>query len=95
MVRIGEMNLKIYYHMDVRFCDDKILALYVGKDPSAGENAYLPSQIVVYTKDGEYVKTLETNYELLHFCYDKANHRIILLTNNEMQFCYLNLDGIV
>lgn len=82
-----------HYNMDVRTCGDKIFALYSGADYRSRE--YYPSQIVIFDTDGKYIKTLETGYHLQHFCYDKDNNRIILYTDDEIQFGYLDLKGII
>ena len=47
------------------------------------------------SNDGNYLKTLETGCHILHFCYDKEYHRLILYTYDEMQFGYLDLEGII
>ena len=44
---------------------------------------------------GNYLKTLETGYQILKLCYDDEHHRLILFSYNEMQFGYLDLEGIV
>ena len=82
-----------HYNMDVRIGGDKIYALYSGEDHRSLE--FYPSKIVVFDCEGNYIKTLETGYHILHFCYDKENHRLILYTNDEMQFGYLDLEGII
>lgn len=82
-----------HYNMDVRTCGDKIFALYSGADYRSRE--YYPSQIMIFDTDGKYIKTLETGYHLQHFCYDKDNDRIILYTDDEIQFGYLDLKGII
>lgn len=82
-----------HYNMDVRIGKNKIYALYSGKDHRTRER--YPSEIMVFDCDGNYLKTLETGCHILHFCYDEEHHRLILYTYDEMQFGYLNLDGII
>lgn len=82
-----------HYNIDVRIGGDKIFALYSGEDHRSLE--FYPSKIVIFDSDGNYIKTLETGYHLLHFCYDKENHRLILYTRDEIQFGYLDLEGII
>lgn len=82
-----------HYNMDVHVCGDKILALYSGADYRSKE--FYPSKIRVFDTAGNYIKTLETGYPILYFCYDKDHHRIILYTYDEMQFGYLDLEGII
>lgn len=82
-----------HYNMDIRIGKDKIFALYSGAHYQSKDS--YPSKIVVFDVDGNYLKTLETGYHLLSFCYDKENHRLIFMTNDEMQFGYLDLEGII
>ena len=82
-----------HYNMDVRIGKDKIYALYSGEDHRTRER--YPSKIVIFDCDGNYLKTLETGCHILHFCYDKEYHRLILYTYDEMQFGYLDLEGII
>lgn len=82
-----------HYFMDARIGKDKIFALYSGNDHRSRER--YPSKVVIYDCNGNYLKTLETGYHILHFCYDKENHRLILYTYDEMQFGYLDLEGII
>lgn len=82
-----------HYNMDVRIGRDKIYALYSGEDHRTRER--YPSKIVIFDCNGNYLKTLNTGYHILHFCYDKEYHRLILYTYDEMQFGYLELKGII
>lgn len=82
-----------HYAMDLRIGINKIFTLYAGADHRSRER--YPSKVVIYDCNGNYLKTLETGYHILHFCYDKENHRLILYTYDEMQFGYLDLEGIV
>ena len=86
---------------NVAFCKDKIVAIY-----EEGNNSFLvdkngisgnyPSNFVVFDIHGDYIQTLETGYnQILRFCYDKENNRIIMIMNNMIQFAYLDLDGVV
>ena len=88
-----EITYTCHYFMDTRIGKDKIFALYSGNDYRSRER--YPSQIIIYDCNGNYLKTLETGYHILHFCYDKENHRLILYTYDEMQFGYLDLEGII
>jgi hypothetical protein len=45
--------------------------------------------------EGDYIQTLETGYNISDFCYDKDNNRIIMSLDAEVQFAYLDLDGLV
>lgn len=96
----GKEN-SLRYYGDVCFCGDKIIALY-----SSGEDRYYednagrmrttkPTKFLVFNKEGDYLYTWETGYQIVKFCYDKDNHRIIMVLDDEMQFAYLDLEEIV
>ena len=83
------------------FCKDKIAVLYrdgnntrdVDKE---GRREYCPANFVIFNIHGDYIQTLETGYnQILRFCYDNDNNRIIMLLDDIIQFAYLDLDGIV
>lgn len=79
-----------YYAMFPVFCDDKIIVGYSGKDNRA-EDSY-PTKFIVFDLDGNYLRTLETEYKISDFCYDPDNNRLILCMNDDIQFGYLELD---
>lgn len=81
-----------HYNMEVCICSDKILALYAGVDHRGND---YPTQIRVFDTNGEYIKTLYMGCHLYRFCYDKENHRIIFVAGDEIQFGYLDLEGII
>lgn len=51
--------------------------------------------LMVFNLNRITLKTLETEYKLSDFCYDEDNNRLILSLNDEIQFAYLDLDGII
>ncbi len=81
---------KIHYNMDVCIGGDKIYALYLGN-----EHDYYPTKMFVYDTDGNYLKTLDMGYKILNFCYDEEHHRLILHADDDIQFGYLDLEGII
>lgn len=83
-----------HYNMDVEIGGNKIFALYSGKELRPPKEGY-PTQILIFDVEGNYLKTLETGYQILKLCYDKEHHRLILFSYDEIQFCYLNLEGII
>ncbi len=90
----------IEYFQQVALAGDKIMALYLNdngyvKDPAKGIVGNLATKLLVFDLNGNYIATLETGYHICHFCYDEANNRIILNMNDDMQFGYLNLEGLV
>jgi hypothetical protein len=103
----GELKYNIYgrywndrssnrfnYFGDVAFCNDRILALYSEGSDSASRN-HSPTKFLVFNLSGDYIQTLETGYQITTFCYDKENNRIILSMNDDIQFGYLDMNGIV
>lgn len=53
------------------------------------------TQLMVFDLDGNYLKTLETNYNINHVCYDPTMDRLILGFDDEIQLGYLDMKGIV
>lgn len=83
----------IHYNMDVCIGGDKIYALYSGADQNSKD--YYPTQMLIYDVNGNYLKTLEIGYRILNFCYDEDHHRLILHADDDIQFGYLDLEGII
>lgn len=81
------------YYWNAQFCDDKIIASFSGGDHRT-EDKY-PTQFLVFNLNGDYLKTLDIGYKMLRFCYDPENNRLILCMNDEIQFGYLDLDGVI
>lgn len=91
---------KIGYYGFVQFIGDYIFALYLGdkaftEDEVTGVKGNLPTQFLVFNTQGDYIRTLETGYKVCDFCYDETNNRIIMSLDDEIQFAYLELDGII
>jgi hypothetical protein len=84
---------KIHHYGTVAFCNDRIVASYSGKENFSDE--YLPTKFLVFDLTGDYIQTLETGYRILDFCHDEANNRIIMAFDDDIQFGYLELDGLV
>lgn len=81
------------YYKDAVFCNDKIVALYSHKADRTKPSK--STQFLVFDLNGDYIKTLETDYNISRFCYDKENHRLILSMDDDIQFGYLDLQGLV
>ena len=84
---------RVHHYGDVIFCKDKILASYSGGANFSDE--YNPTKILVFDLHGDYLKTLDIGYKIVDFCYDGDNNRIIMNLNDEIQFAYLNLEGLI
>jgi hypothetical protein len=83
---------KIHHYGKVVFCNDRIVAAYSGGDNNTD---YYPTKFLVFDLTGDYIQTLETGYRIDDFCYDKENNRIIMNLNDDIQFAYLELDGLI
>lgn len=81
-----------YYFWDAEFCGDKIIATFSGGDHRT--DAYYPTKFIVFNLKGDYLQTLEIGYKIIRFCYDKDNNRLVFNMNDDIQFGYLDLDGI-
>lgn len=89
---------RISFYSDVVFAENKIIALYYdGEDTFAnnGTKANYPNKIIVFDLEGNYLKTLDIGYNMRSFCFDKKHNRLIMFLNDEIQFAYLNIEGIV
>lgn len=85
---------KLYHYSKVAFCNDKIVASYSGGINFSG--ADVPTRFFVFDITGNYIQTLETGYKIIDFCYDQENHRIILILNDaDIQFAYLDMEGLI
>jgi hypothetical protein len=95
----GQKGRIRYYGNSVAFCKDRIFALYSGEDFSfnttdSKKRLKHPTKFLVFNLNGDYIKTLETGYQITYFCYDSENNRMIMSLDDEMQFAYLDLDEI-
>jgi len=78
----------------VIFINNKIFASY--GQGNLQTNQFIPTEFLVFDMNGDYLQTIATDYWILDYCYDKENNRIIMCLNDtEMQFAYLDLDGII
>lgn len=81
------------YFRKALFCRDKIIAAYSGKKYDSDD--WKPSKLLVFNLEGDYIKMLEVGYKISDFCYDGENNRLILSLDDEIQFAYLDLEGII
>lgn len=84
---------KTQYFGEVAFCGNKIITSYSGKDTFDKYNQ--ATEFIVLDLNGDYIKTLNIGYNIESFCYDSENNRIIMSLNDDLQFGYLDLDGII
>lgn len=88
------------YYGKVIFCKDDIFALYSGEN-SLSKNKDLhiksnhPTKFIIFDQNGNYIQTLETEYQIIDFCYDQDNNRIIMVLDDDIQFAYLDLNNII
>lgn len=88
----GSGKGKKHHYGEVTFCRDKIIASYAGGDYRTD---YEPTKLLIFDTAGNYLKTLDIGRKIIHICYDKDNNRLIMNLNDEYQFAYLNLDGLL
>lgn len=83
----------ISHYGPVLFCNNRIVALYSGDKRFTKEGrASKPTKFIIFDLEGNYLKTLETGYQIVDFCYDKDNHRIIMSMDDDIQFAYLDME---
>lgn len=95
-----QQNNRISYYRKVAFYKDKIIALYSGKDAFykdkiKGVSVVLPTQFLVFDIHGSYIKTLDVSYAISDFCCDEENNRLIINFDDDIQFGYIDLEGII
>jgi hypothetical protein len=89
---------RISYYGDASFCGNKIIVSFSGKNTfnkETGPKFIYPTKFLVFNLDGDYLQTLETGFRIIKYCCDSENNRIIMsLDDDEMQFAYLDLEGL-
>ncbi|MDR2920264.1 MAG: 6-bladed beta-propeller [Tannerella sp.] len=97
----NQKSNKYMYYDNVAFCKDKILALYApginnfAKKPNGEIKGNNSTQFIIFDLNGDYIQTIETGYKISRFCYDEDNNRIILSMDDDIQFGYFDLAGII
>ena len=82
-----------HYYGSAVFCKGgKILASFSGGDY---DREYEPTKLLVFDLNGDYIKTLDVGYRIFNMCYDEEQHRLYLNFDDEIQFGYLDLEGLV
>ena len=87
-----------YFELLPQICKDKIVCGYKGESTDeTPENplAAWGTKLILFTLDGDYIQTLETGYRINDFCYDEEMNRIIFSFNDDIQFGYLDMNGIM
>lgn len=89
-------NKKNYY-FGVDFIGSDIIASYIGDvgivTDENGPKGNTPSEFIVFDKNGNYKKTIETGSKFTYFCVDEENKRIITYFNNRIEALgYFNID---
>lgn len=87
------------YFEQVAFCKDKIIASYWGDtriyNRNGEQRTHNPDKLLLFDLEGNYISTIEIGYQILSFCYDEDNNRLIFAFDDDIQFGYLDLDGII
>ncbi len=92
----SEFQGKGFFEEDIEICGDKIILTYLGiRSWENRSKLNRPTKLIVFDIEGNYITTLETGLALHEFTYDEENNRLILVANDEMQFSYLDLEGII
>jgi hypothetical protein len=89
----SQKTSQIHHYGKVEFCKNKILVSYSGGNKLSAE--YFPTKFFVFDINGDYLQTIETEYPISDYCYDEKNNRIILNLDDEIQFAYLELNGLI
>lgn len=86
-------SARVPHYRKVAFCGDHIFATYAGENHS--QENHIPTKFIVFDTRGNYIKTIETDHRISDFCYDGVNDRVILNLDSEIQFAYVDLDGLI
>ena len=87
----SEERDKLYHFGDVAFYEDYIIAEY---DGTLWADANLPRICHVFDIDGNYIKTLDFDYNINSISVDEENARLYITFNDEIQFGYLELSDL-
>lgn len=85
---------KYRYYSSAIFVKNKIVASYSHGRDNFGKQSR-PTTLLVFDLNGNYLKTIEIGYNILEFCYDEGDHRIIMTLDDDIQFAYLDLNNII
>jgi hypothetical protein len=88
------VTFRTLYYNAVAICGDKIVALYSGEKhygEAEGGGVSYPTKFLVFDLNGDYIKTLETGYQITRICYDEENKRMLMTLNDDMQFAYFDI----
>lgn len=80
---------KIVHFAKVIIVNDKIVAAYAGGENHTSDE--YANKLLVFSLNGDYIKTLDVGYRILDMCLDRAANRLIFSFNDVVQFGYLNL----
>ncbi len=81
--------VQIYNFGDVFFRGNQIIASYSGEEMRAEDRS--PTKLLIFSTNGDYIKTLDIGHRIIDLCYDEQNDRIIFVFNDMIQFGYLQL----
>ncbi|MGL4492241.1 MAG: 6-bladed beta-propeller [Tannerellaceae bacterium] len=96
----SETSNKMLYFSNPIIYEDKLLVCYSGNknyEPSdqSGIAGYT-SKIMVFSLNGDYLKTLETGYHIIEVVEDYKNQRLVMaLDDADIEFATLDLKGLI
>lgn len=87
------------YYDNVLFCRDKIVASYLGgtrvSNRGGGVHVNYPTRLLIFDVEGKHLGTLNVGRPIIAMCHDSEKHRLIFAFDDEGQFGYLDLDGLI
>ncbi len=91
---------KTGYFGDVIVAEGMIVCSYLGGDRfidqgSRGKVSNLPVRLLIFDKNGDYIRTAEIGYRISDICYDPFHKRLIMAFDDEIQFGYLDLNDLL
>ena len=78
-------------HSGATFTKDYLVTVYNGQEY---EDCLPSRKCLVFSKSGDYIATLDIDYNILNMCYDTHNDRLVFTFNDDIQLGYLDLKEI-
>lgn len=97
----NKSRIKQSFFQQVDIIDDFILASYIGEETfihkkNRRPRSNFPSKILIFSKSGEHLKTIDVEYKFSQFCIDKVNKRVICyFEDRDNPFGFFNLTPIL
>ena len=90
-----EKTNKVRFYSSISIAKGRIFVTTSFGRNNFDEKTYLPTAFLIFDLKGNYLKTIETDYNIIEFCVDEENNRIILSLDDNIQYGYFSLEDIL